>query len=139
MSSSDHATKSHKKKRHPTLSDFNCKKTENCEVLNESRTVPGTTPTLEAKFQELEKKLMGAVDQKLNEKLNEYENKAILVNRKSLSKKKNARVLYIPHEAIPTFEKFQEKADEPLKETLKKVLRAAEKYLELTGGGSKPN
>jgi hypothetical protein len=127
-----------KKKRRPTLEDFGSKKTEDCEdaktsideISNKSEPVPEPTVYLDAKLQELTKTLMGAVDQKFNE----FQSKMVFSDRKSLSKKKNERVLYIGDEAYQTFQKFRERPDEPLKEILKKVVRAAEKFLELTGG-----
>lgn len=127
-----------KKKRPPTLEDFSSKKTEDCEeaktsieeISNEGESVPEPTVYLNAKLQELAKTLMDAMDQKFNE----FQSKMVFGDRKSLSKKKNERVIYIGDEAYQTFQKFRERPDEPLKELLRKVARAAEKYLELTGG-----
>ena len=131
-----------KKKRRPTLEDFSDRKTDDREeaktLENENseknERPPEPIPSLDAKLQEFEKTLMRAIDQKLNE----FQAKMIPADRKSHCKKKNDRVLYVGDETYPTFQKFKESPNEPLKETLKKVARAAEKYLELTGG-SKPH
>ena len=127
-----------KKKRRPTLEDFSHKRTEDGEEAktstnenpNKGEPIHEAIPCLDAKLQEFGKTLMVAIDQKLNE----FQSKIVSGDRKSLSKKRNDRVLYIGHEAYLTFQKFRESPDEPLKELLKKVARAAEKYLELTGG-----
>jgi hypothetical protein len=130
-----------KKKRPPTLEDFSAKKMEDCEEaktsINENpdkrEPIHEAIPSLDDKLQGFEKTLMAVMDQKLAE----FQSKMALGERKSLLKKRNDRVLYVGDKEYPTFQKFKESANEPLKETLKKVVRAAEKYLEITGG-SKP-
>jgi hypothetical protein len=127
-----------KKNGRPTLEDFGGKKTEDRgeaktainENSNEGQPVPEAIPSLDTKLQEFENKMMVAMDQKLSA----FQNKIVFGDRKSLSKKKNDRVIYIGDEAYLTFQKFRGRQDEHLKETLKKVAWAAEKYLESTGG-----
>jgi len=48
-------------------------------------------------------------------------------------RQRNKRVVYIGDKIYPTCKKFQDSPSEPLKETIKKIFAAAEKYLELTG------
>lgn len=131
-----------KKKRRPTLEDFSAKKMEGCEEAkasineNPDKREPfhEAIPSLDDKLQGFEKTLMAAMDQKLAE----FQSKIHLGGRKLLSKKKNERVQYIGDEIFGISQEFKESPYEPLKETLKKVARAAKKYRELTGG-SKPN
>jgi hypothetical protein len=127
-----------KQRKRPTLEDFNDKEKEDCEgaktaieeISNKGESALEPTVYLDAKFQELAKTLMGVMDQKLNE----FQSKMVFGDRKLQSKKKNERILYIDDEAYQTFRKFRERPDERLKETLKRVIRAAEKFLELPGG-----
>jgi hypothetical protein len=126
-----------KKKRRPTLEDFTKEKTKDQQ---ESKTAtngnqdeirlshepnPNPAPLLQ--------QVQSLVRLEVEKALNEFKTKIALSSSKSCSKKKRDPV-YIRDEDYPTVKKFRESDNEPLKETLPKVIRAAGRYLELTGG-----
>jgi hypothetical protein len=107
-----------------------------------SEPVPEAIPSLKTLFLEFENRFdnkLTAINQKMDQKLSEIQNKTVSGDRKSLAKKKkNNQVRHICNEEWNALQKFKERPDEPFKETLKRVLRFAEKHLEPTGG-TKPH
>lgn len=127
-----------KSKHHPALADFSNKDTtfcsdKNTEILTKNETKDSTgnkskpMSANEAKIRELENEIeslrhrMDAINAKLSE------------NKNGRKREKNKHVVYIRDEIYPTYKKFRDSPNEPLKVTIKKIFAAAEKYLELTG------
>jgi len=67
------------------------------------------------------------------EKFGDNKNERVATKQKVRRQKRNARVVYVADDVWPIFERFQEKLGEPIKETLRNMVKAAEKYLELKG------
>jgi len=124
-----------RKKRRHTLEDF---ATEKVKDQNGSRiaargnvgndrlnheTNPTSTPTL----QELESLVRIEVEKAMND----LKTQMVPGDPKSRSKKKRDPI-YICNEDYPTVLKFR-KNNEPLRDTLRRVIRAAGRYLQMTG------
>lgn len=84
-------------------------------------------------FAPISQEVASIVRLEVEKALNNFKTQIALSSSKSCSEKKRDPV-YIRDEDYPTVKKFRESDNEPLKETLPKVIRAAGRYLELTGG-----
>lgn len=124
-----------RKKRRHTLEDF---ATEKVKDQNGSRiatkgnvdndrlnheTNPTSTPTLQ--------EIASLIRIEVEKAMNDLKTQIVPGDPKSRSKKKRDPI-YILNEDYPTVLEFR-KNNEPLKETLRRVIRAAGRYLQMTG------
>lgn len=103
-----------------------------------SEPAPEAISFLKPLFLEFERRLDNRLTA-MDRKLSEIQSKTVSGDLKSSAKKKkNNQVRHICNEEWNALQKFKERPDEPFKETLKRVIRLAEKHRE-PDGGTKPH